>query len=209
VKTARQPTTRGSYEPGRRCREALLDATLRIVASDGISAVTHRRVNAEAGVANGLTTYYFSTKSELLGAAYTHWIAKALERVRSTALTAAGAQPNRSRRESMIEILVEVTAGELETEDAAAGFALAREPALATDFGQWEERLLALVQHECDALGSSDSAQDAWIILSVIRGLQLAHLSGGGHRPDRTALRATLARLVESLTRSAPARPSA
>jgi AcrR family transcriptional regulator len=177
-----------------------MDATLRIVARDGVSAVTHRRVAAEAGVSNGLTTYHFSSKHEMLVAAYEHWIATAIERVRTTALARSqrNAAPSMA---SMIDVLVEVTASELEAPDAGAEFALAQEPALSGDFGRWEKTLLALIKSACEGIGTREPGQDAWILLSAIRGLQLAHLAGGGRPPNRRSLRRTFSRLVEALAR--------
>lgn len=50
-------------------RGALLDATLRVLEHDGVSAVTHRAVAAEAGVPVSAATYYFATLDDLFVAA--------------------------------------------------------------------------------------------------------------------------------------------
>ena len=50
-------------------REALLEATLRIVADTGADAVTHRRVAEVAQLPLASTTYYFDSKEQLLTAA--------------------------------------------------------------------------------------------------------------------------------------------
>ena len=47
-------------------RIALLEATLLILGRDGSAAVTHRAVADEAGVPIAATTYYFSSKEDLL-----------------------------------------------------------------------------------------------------------------------------------------------
>ena len=200
MSSAAQSPGREGYESGRRSRKALLDATLNVLAEDGVRAVTHRRINADAGVAHGMTTYHFSTKHQMLAAAYEHWVERTLERTREIASSLAERAGEGGRIEAAVEALVEVTLGELETGHAAAGFALAREPSLAEDFGRSEKRILALIEGESRELGSDDPRQDAWIILSTIRGLQLAHLSGAGGRLTRAALRATFSRLVESLS---------
>ena len=59
----------------RRIREAIVAATVRIVAREGVAAVTHRRVAAEAGVALSSTTWHFATKADILEAAL-HWTAR-------------------------------------------------------------------------------------------------------------------------------------
>src|SRR5581483_4015669 len=51
-------------------RAALLDAVLRIVADTGPDAVTHRRVAEVAELPLASTTYWFSSKEELLAAAF-------------------------------------------------------------------------------------------------------------------------------------------
>jgi DNA-binding transcriptional regulator YbjK len=50
--------------------EQILSATLDVLATGGMRAVTHRRVAERAGVAPGLITYYFSSTPELLRAAH-------------------------------------------------------------------------------------------------------------------------------------------
>ncbi len=62
------PTTRGT------ARDAILTATLRLVASEGVDAVTHRRVAELAGVSPGSTTHHFSGREELLREAFRHYL---------------------------------------------------------------------------------------------------------------------------------------
>ena len=47
-------------------RDALLDAVIRLLESDGPSAVTHRAVAREAGVPLAAATYYFASIDDLL-----------------------------------------------------------------------------------------------------------------------------------------------
>jgi AcrR family transcriptional regulator len=46
----------------------LLDAAIRVLGEHGMRALTHRAVDAEAGVAAGSTANYFSTREALFGA---------------------------------------------------------------------------------------------------------------------------------------------
>jgi AcrR family transcriptional regulator len=61
-----------SYQRGRRSvderREELIDATLRILATEGLPAATTRRITDEAGLALGAFHYAFRSKDELLRA---------------------------------------------------------------------------------------------------------------------------------------------
>src|SRR3954470_4658742 len=67
------PGTRA--EASKRVREAIVAATVRIVAREGVAAVTHRRVAAEADVSLSSTTWHFATKADILEAAL-HWTAE-------------------------------------------------------------------------------------------------------------------------------------
>jgi DNA-binding transcriptional regulator YbjK len=49
-------------------RETLLDAAIRVLGEHGMRALTHRAVDAEAGVAPGSTANYFSTREALFEA---------------------------------------------------------------------------------------------------------------------------------------------
>ena len=61
---------------GERRRRAILDATLALVGREGTAAVTHRAVAAEAGVPLAATTYYFSSKEDLMQGAMETLIAR-------------------------------------------------------------------------------------------------------------------------------------
>ena len=62
-------TTGTRAEASERMREAIVAATVRVVAREGVSAVTHRRVAAEAGVSLSSTTWHFADKGDILIAA--------------------------------------------------------------------------------------------------------------------------------------------
>ena len=62
-------------EASERVREAIVAATVRIVAREGVAAVTHRRLAAEAGVSLSSTTWHFEAKADILEAAL-RWCAK-------------------------------------------------------------------------------------------------------------------------------------
>ena len=71
--SAAVPSTRA--EASQRVREAIVAATVKIVAADGVAAVTHRRVATEAGVSLSSTTWHFATKADILEAAH-EWTAR-------------------------------------------------------------------------------------------------------------------------------------
>ena len=61
---------RGSRQRGEQTRRQLLAAALRVVARDGVRAVTHRAVAREAGLSVSLTTYYFVDLYDLVANAF-------------------------------------------------------------------------------------------------------------------------------------------
>ncbi len=74
-------TTGVRAEASRRTRDAIVAATVRIVAREGVAAVTHRRVAAEAGVALSSTTWHFAAKTDILEAALRWTAAQEVERI--------------------------------------------------------------------------------------------------------------------------------
>jgi DNA-binding transcriptional regulator YbjK len=70
------PTATGTRAAAsERVRDAIVAATVSIVARDGVAAVTHRRVALEAGVSLSSTTWHFETKTDILVAAL-RWTAR-------------------------------------------------------------------------------------------------------------------------------------
>ena len=65
--TVKTSPTQDVDAPGRGARRLLLlQTTLRLIADDGIDAVTHRSVAEAANVPLGSTTYWFSSRQEML-----------------------------------------------------------------------------------------------------------------------------------------------
>lgn len=47
-------------------RTLMLDASIRVIAANGLRGLTHRAVQEEAGLPNGSVTYYFKTRDQLV-----------------------------------------------------------------------------------------------------------------------------------------------
>lgn len=62
-------------------RQAILEATLRIIVRDGMRAVRHRAVAREAKVPLSATTYYFKDLPDLIADTFTLFAEQALEQV--------------------------------------------------------------------------------------------------------------------------------
>lgn len=179
---------------------------LRIVARDGVAAVTHRAVAAEAGVTHRLTTYYFATKEQMLLEAFRHHAARSLERTESAARPVAAAGADRpAALEAAIDAATDAVLGELRAGigGAAAEYSLVleipRQPALAADYEAWQERVQAVLRQHALALHSDDPEADVRILQAVMRGLQLESLARPGRPPRREELRRLIARLLKAL----------
>ena len=68
--TVVQLDRRGTRPRGEQTRRKILDATLRVIASEGVRGATHRAIAREAGVQLSLTTYYFRDLNELISLAF-------------------------------------------------------------------------------------------------------------------------------------------
>jgi AcrR family transcriptional regulator len=76
-------TVDGRRERGDASRRAILDAACRIVADDGVGAVTHRRVARVAGVPPARVSYHFPTIEDLLVTAAHQYLQEFDDRLRA------------------------------------------------------------------------------------------------------------------------------
>jgi DNA-binding transcriptional regulator YbjK len=201
---ARRPESPTRQARGRRRRAELLDAVLRLVAREGVAAITHRAVAREAGVTHRLTTYYFETKEQMLREAFRHLSARSLERAEQAARDVASARGGVGALDAAIDAVVDAVLGGLGGETgAAAEFSLvleiARQPGLASGYAAWQRRMEEILCEHARALGSDAPEADARIIVAMLRGLQLELLAKPAGPPSRAALRALLARVLTRL----------
>lgn len=61
---------RGTRPRGEQTRRKILNATLNVIAKEGVRGTTHRAIAREAGVQLSLTTYYFRDLNELISLAF-------------------------------------------------------------------------------------------------------------------------------------------
>jgi len=165
-------------------REAILRAALRRIGRDGLHAVTHRDVAAEAGVSLGATTYHFASKDELLTEALLLFVAEETERLE---VVAAAFEEG----ELDAEDAVEAFAGELERTHAGgpeqtAQFELyleaTRRPAVAEAAQRCIAAYARVAVAALRAAGVPDADRVAPLAVALIDGLSLHRLSG--ERPE-------------------------
>jgi TetR/AcrR family transcriptional regulator, regulator of biofilm formation and stress response len=196
------PAATGSRaEASERVRDAIVAATVRIVADRGVGAVTHRRVAAEAGVALSSTTWHFATKSDILVAAL-HWTAH-----QEVARIAAIAERLGTERFD-----AEAWAGELGdwvveqvTRDREVAIALYRlqiellgRPEARAIHESWGEALRILGERVLAGSGTTGTPDvDTRLVVAALDGLRLTVLSADDDVPDW--LRPAVERLLHAL----------
>jgi DNA-binding transcriptional regulator YbjK len=197
----------GFREPDRHRprRLLLLQTTLRLIAEEGIDAVTHRSVAEAAGVSLGSTTYWFASRQDMLRQALEYFarleIAGLHERL----------APIRGRRLSqrrLVDEFAELLLPQLDRErwHTVAQYAFmqeaARRPeleAVCREWSQaWEDELAELFA----SLGTPSPRLEAKMFLAMLDGLLLGQLAAPDDNVENSVLRPALEAWFKRLPRS-------
>jgi TetR/AcrR family transcriptional regulator, regulator of biofilm formation and stress response len=180
-------------------RRLIVEAALRVIARDGVSASTHRAVAAEAGVPLASTTYHFSSKAEI--------VTEALELAIDRSIAAVErhtAPPLPATTDALVERLAGLV-GALCADDQAplaAQYELlieaGRSPALRRVAERWDGAYMAGLRAMVAAAGIPAPDQAAHILSDLMEGalLDLVSFPRAG---VVEALRPRLARVVAGL----------
>jgi DNA-binding transcriptional regulator YbjK len=162
-------------EASKRVRDAIVAATVRIVAREGVAAVTHRRLAAEAGVSLSSTTWHFATKADILEAAL-QWTARhEVDRIAEIAhhLGEADSDPSAWAEELADWLIGQVTD---EREIAVALYRLQIEllgsPGARELHREWGRGLRALGEHALERSATPDL--DIRLVVAALDGLRLS-----------------------------------
>lgn len=208
-KTAKQRPRSPDEHPDR--RSTILDATLRLIATDGVDSVTHRRVAAAAGVPLGSTTYYFDSREQLLREAFHRY----LEQIRALQTRVARSiRPTTVK--GLVDVLVELTQREFEDEQMLlAEYELtlfaARDAEIADALHEWDAFMIGNLARSFETLGAARPFDAARTVLNMTRGHELDSLTRHDANADdlRRRLTGVVGALVEaSVEREARGRRS-
>ena len=193
---------RGGHERPPR-QDAVLEATVRLLASEGPHGITHHRVASEAGVPLAATTYYFSSKDELLQEALRLAAARELDKLeqRSAELGKTFSTPGplgRALAAALVH-LVERERGSLLTKFDVY-LQSARRPALRSSSKTWIEGFTRLATSALEAAGVARPAEAAELLVACADGLLIHHLATSGKGADTRGLAEPLERLADLLT---------
>lgn len=155
-------------------REALIDATIRIVAAHGLGKLTYRAVAAEAGVTHGTVQHHFANLDELLEAALSYCVEISL---------ATGSLDNESG--SIDDWAAQIGAGVRATLDAQVfQFELVlqsrRRPQLRPHIDRYYENYRAATRKSLRSLGLPHDLNTVDVVFSAIDGLVFRAVTLGG-----------------------------
>jgi DNA-binding transcriptional regulator YbjK len=191
-------------QPSQTVRNAIVDATIRVIGRDGVDGVTHRSVAGEAGVSLSSTTYHFASKDEIVSEALRCVAAIEIERIARDAEALAEGHPDVP---SLARALAAWLAEQLEGDGllcVRAGYHLGLEagkrPELQEIQVEWALAVLGLAERVLRAAGSQRPRTDARIVANAIDGLRMEQVSAP--RPNfARRVRPVIERLLEALTR--------
>ena len=171
----------GRAAQGAERRSQILAATVRILRRRGLAAVTHRRVAEEADVPLAATTYYFSSKDELVTEALAILVEDEIDRLsRRAAEMGVGLRSPADSAAALADVLF--------GGDDAAGSLLAqfevyleaaRRPSLRATAAHWRRAFTSLAEWSLTQAGASEPARLAPLLVAGVDGILVHELSDG------------------------------
>jgi DNA-binding transcriptional regulator YbjK len=161
-------------EASQKVRDAIVEATVKITAHDGVAAVTHRAVAKEAGVSLSSTTWHFAAKADILEAALRWTATHEVRRIAEIAARLDGDFDPAAWAEELADWLI----GQVTTErDVAVALyrlqiELADSPGARATHHEWGRGLRDL------AAGAAPDL-DIRLIVAALDGLRLSVLLSG------------------------------
>jgi DNA-binding transcriptional regulator YbjK len=180
--------------------EILLDAAIRVVGTDGMRALTHRAVDAEAGLPIGSASNLFRTREALLRAMVVRMIDVEVAGWGHLAGDAAPTTPDALA--ATLGTMVETLTGSLRTLTVAR-YSLfmeaARDESLQAEMGRGARRVAAIGREWLAAAGSSAPDAHTALVMAHLDGLVVHRLAFPGTPPGSDAASAGLTTLLRAL----------
>ncbi len=187
-------------EASERVREAIVAATVRIVAGDGVAAVTHRRVAAEAGVSLSSTTWHFAIRADILLAALRWTAQREVARIAGIAARLGGADFDAAEwAAELADRVVEQVSRDREVLVALyrLQIELLGRPEAREVHEEWGEGLRALGERVLASSKTITPDLDTRLVVAALDGLRLSVLSAGD--ADTAWLRPAVRRQLRAL----------
>ena len=160
-------------------RERLLEVTIELIAREGVDAVTHRRVAQLAGVPLGSTSYYFSSREEMLVQALETFGRQEIASLRARLTDVPLRRPSGRR---YVDELLDFLAPQLGSDHwrTVAQYALlceaARRPELAPVVREWNQAWWTVLEEVFEALKAPDPTLEARMLLAMLDGFLIEQL---------------------------------
>lgn len=199
-------------------RQAILDAAMRIIVRDGVRAVRHRAVAAEAGVPLSATTYYFKDINDLITDTFAQFVEHGsanLARMWADSeadlqAMAGDLQGDEQSRRNVVEQVVERVLQHVHNQLSKNRNGLLAEQALRLEalnnpalqaLARTHQKILARgLDHLFEILGSKQPEQDAQLFIAVILRMEYQGLLVGLERIDVEQNRGILRRYLYLVT---------
>ena len=174
-------------------QDAIADAAIHLVATRGLRGLTHRAVDAEAGLPPGSTSYYLRTRNALLTAC--------VQRMLNRDLTATTPSPDGPLEEFLVMMVVGLA--HERADDLAARYELSlearRQPELQDAIIQGGRQLRDGLAGMLAALGIPDAAEVTWPVAAMMDGLLYDRLAGAGTTLSTEAYEHAVRRTLSAL----------
>ncbi|MBM7059902.1 TetR family transcriptional regulator [Pseudomonas sp. UL073] len=195
-------------------RQAILDAAMRIIVREGVRAVRHRAVAAEAEVPLSATTYYFKDINDLITDTFAQFVERSAEAMGhfwsstegllldKVGLLDGGADARRTLADEIAALAVEYVRHQLLTrrEHLLAEQAFQQEallnPRLHGLVRSHRQILQHGVTHFFEVLGSRQPEQDAKVLTGIIERMEYQGLIDGVDHLDDEDMLAILKRYM-------------
>lgn len=197
----------GGRTPDNARRLLLLQTTLRLIAEEGIDAVSHRAVAEAAGVPLGSTTYWFASRQDMLRQALEHFARLEIETLRERLSAVLGKRLSRRRLVDAFTDHLLSQLGEQRWRTAAQYAFLqeaARRPELEAVCREWSAAWEEALSEMFESLGARDPDLEARMFLAMLDGLLLSQLAAPDDDVENEVLRPALKTWFD---RAAGARP--
>ena len=176
-------------------RLLLLQTTLRLIADEGIDAVSHRAVADAAGVSLGSTTYWFSSRQEMLRQALEHFARLEIEALNEHLAGVLGRRLSRRRLVDEFTAMLVPQLGEQRWRTVAQ-YALiqeaARRPELEPVCREWTEAWEQALTDVFVSLQAPDPELEARMFLAMLDGILLSQLPAPDPDPENNVIRPAL-----------------
>jgi len=178
-------------------RGRLLDAALSIVGSQGLRALTHRRIEDEAGLARGSARYHLGTNDQIIAATLEHAVLRD-SRTNEAVLAKVGFEALAGSTTSLPEILATLVSAYLENPEALrARYELlleaTRRPSLEAEAQRWRAQFVSTAELALTAAGQADPHTVAVLLVACGDGLVFDALITGRTNAPELAERAAAA----------------